>query len=373
MMKSGGNAKPGFVHGIELAQGFFQEAVSPVLQRHMRDLDYSAALIGTGSEVLGFDDSMSTDHHWGPRVMLFLHKPVFKARGRDIRDLLAKNLPHSFRGYSTNWSEPDPTDNGTQTLRNVTEGSVNHRIEMFTLNDFFEEYMGLNIGEPLQVTEWLSLPWQKLRSISAGKVFRDDLGLAAIRDRLRWYPYDVWLYVLASCWTRIGQEEHLMGRAGLVGDEMGSAIIASRLVRDIMRLAFLMERVYPPYAKWFGRAFAQLECAATLQPVLGDILSDSSWEERDVGLALAYRRLAEMHNALGITSCLSCEPSPFWGRPFTVIHGDRFAEALRNAIRDPIVKSIAEGRLIGNIDLVTDNTDLLEDPTRRRALLALYE
>jgi hypothetical protein len=218
-----------------------------------------------------------------------------------------------------------------------------------------------------------TLPSQKLRSISAGQVFRDDLGLTRIRDRLSWYPYDIWLYILASCWSRIGEEEHLMGRAGLVGDEVGSFIIASRLVRDVMRLAFLMERVYPPYSKWFGRAFSKLDCAPKLQSVLRDILNFPSWEERDGSLALAYRRLAEIHNSLGITSSMSCETSPFWGRPFTVIHGDRFTQAFQDAIRDQTVRSLAERRLIGNIDIISDNTTLLEDDSRRRALLALYE
>ena len=218
------NNKPVFIPGLELARGFYQEAVAPILERHAPDVEYSAALIGPGSEVLGFDDSMSADHHWGPRVMIFLRRAVLKARGQEIRDLLGKNLPHTFRGYSTNWTEPDPNDKGVQRLGNVAEGLVNHRIEMFTINGFFEQYMGLDVDKPLRAMDWLTLPWQKLRSISAGQVFRDDLDLARIRDRLGWYPHDVWLYVLASCWSRIGEEEHLMGRAGLVGDEMGSSI-----------------------------------------------------------------------------------------------------------------------------------------------------
>ena len=53
----------------------------------------------------------------------------------------------------------------------------------------------------------------------------------------------------------------MMGWAGFVGDEIGSALMGSRLVRDIMRLAFLMEREYIPYAKWFGTAFTQLNSA----------------------------------------------------------------------------------------------------------------
>ena len=55
------------------------------------------------------------------------------------------------------------------------------------------------------------------------------------------------------------------------------------------------------------------------------------------------------------------------------VWGDRFAEAIARRIEDPRVKSIAERRLFGNLDLLTDNTDLLEDPAVREALLSLYE
>lgn len=304
--------------------------------------------------------------------MLFLRPRDLETSGGKISAVLGDHLPFACRGYPTNWSGPDPADPGVQHLCPTCRYPINHRVELFTVTGFFEQYMGIDIDTPLSSADWLTLPHQKLRSVCAGRVFRDDLNLGAIRARLSWYPHDVWLYVLASCWSRIGEDEHLTGRAGLAGDDMGSSIIASRLVRDIMRLAFLMERTYPPYAKWFGTAFAQLQCAATLQPMLGAVLSASSWEERDGVLAAAYRRLAEMHNALGITPGLSCESSPFWGRPFRVVHGERFAEALRHAIRDETVKAIAGRRLIGNIDLVSDNTALLEDPQRRQALLPLY-
>ena len=366
--------KDGFIPGLELAERFFLEAVSPILQKHIPDLKYSAGLIGSGSEVLGFDDIMSTDHHWGPRVMLYLPDAIFDSHGDAIRDLLAENLPACFMGYPTNWSEPNPDDNGTQRPQTANSDSpINHRVDLFTLNGFFKPYLNIDIQERLSPADWLTLPGQKLRSISAGKIFHDDLGLEVIRDRFRWYPHDVWLYILASGWARIGQEEHLMGRAGYTGDEIGSAIIASRLVRDIMRLAFHMERTHPPYPKWFGRAFAQLNCASTLQPILLSIQHATTWMDRNTNLARAYNRLAEIHNALNITPTLPSKPSPFWTRPFTVIWGDRFADAIIKTITDPSIKSIAQKRLIGNIDLITDNTDLLQDPVRRRKLLMLYE
>jgi hypothetical protein len=40
--------------------------------RAIRRSPHAAALLDSGSEVLGFDDAMSTDHHWGPRVLLLL-------------------------------------------------------------------------------------------------------------------------------------------------------------------------------------------------------------------------------------------------------------------------------------------------------------
>jgi hypothetical protein len=100
-------------------------------------------------------------------------------------------------------------------------------------------------------------------ALTAGAVFHDPAGvLARRRATLRWYPDDVWRYVLAAGWQRIGQEEAFVGRAGAAGDGLGSAVLASRLVRDLIRLAFLIERRWAPYGKWLGRAFGELPAAA---------------------------------------------------------------------------------------------------------------
>jgi hypothetical protein len=372
-MKKVKTTHPKFIPGLKLAEDFFRDAVSPILKAHMSALEYSAALIGSGSDVLGFDDAMSMDHDWGPRAMLFLNLADFKDRKQEISGLLERHLPLTFKGHSTNWTSPDPNDGGTKQLQFVEKAPVNHRIELYAINSFFEQYLGIDLARSMQAKDWLILPWQKLRAITSGKVFRDDLRLDSVCQQFSGYPDDVWRYILASCWSRIGEEEHLTGRAGMAGDEIGSSIIASRLIRDLMRLAFLMERVYPPYPKWFGSAFRELQCAETLLPLIAGVLGATTWQKRDAALSPVYQALATMHNALEITPPLSSAPVPFFGRPFTVIQGARFSKALRDTIRDDTVKSIAEKRLIGNIDLVSDNTDLLEAPSRLTALRALYE
>lgn len=359
--------------GLILAEGFFREAVKPILESHYADLQYSAALIGGGSEVLEFDTEMSTDHHWGPRVMLFLSPVDFKTKRDAIRTVLSNELPRIYMGYPTSFSPPDPDDNGTQMLRPSTSGLINHRVEMYTLDGFFRGYIGVNINGKLEPIDWLTIPQQKLRSITAGRVFHDNLGLEEIRARFSWYPHDVWLYILASGWARIGQEEHLMGRAGFVNDETGSALIGSRLVRDIMRLVFLMEKKYPPYAKWFGTGFSQLKSAKKLTPILTNTLHAVSWQERESHLCLAYEISAKMHNALKITEPVSPEVSQFFSRPFKVIKGERFVQAITMNIKDPEIVSLIKRKPFGSIDLFSDNTDFLEDPSIRTALKSIYE
>jgi hypothetical protein len=362
-----------FISGLELSKRFYWEAVRPILHTDFPGLPHSAALVGSGSEVLGFDTEMSADHHWGPRVMLFLLPDGYERHKAAIHETLCHKLPHRFMGYPTNFTAPDPADNGTQVLQATDNGPVNHRVEMFTLPGFFMDYLGFDIAEEMKPADWLTFPEQKLRAITAGAVYHDGIDLKSLRQRFAYYPRDVWLYLLAAGWTRVAQEEHLMGRAGFVGDEIGSALIGSRLVRDVMRLCFLMERQYAPYPKWFGTAFMRLTCAGTLAPVLSDALGAETWQVRQERLVVAYEHLARMHNALGVTEPLADTVSPFFGRPFLVIWGERYAGAIVKRIQDPVVQRIARRQLIGSIDQFSDSTDLLSEPSWRSTLRALYE
>src|SRR5687767_13151606 len=108
---------PAFLPGLELSRLFYEEAVRPILDTAFPGLRYSAALIGDGSEVLGFDTEMSSDHDWGPRLVLFLKEEDYPDWKEAIYDALACQLPPIFRGYPTNFSPPDLNDNGTQTLQ----------------------------------------------------------------------------------------------------------------------------------------------------------------------------------------------------------------------------------------------------------------
>src|SRR4051812_29081596 len=260
---------------------------------------YAAAVIGSGSEVVGYDTPISTDHHWGPRVMLFLAEEDFGRYTGEITRVLGEKLPHTFHGNPTTFGPRAEIGGGL--LVPGGSGPVSHRVEVFTVRSFFREYLGFDPDREISAVDWLTFQEHKLLACTAGRVFHDGTGeLSRVRERLAYYPRDVWLYLLASQWERIGQDEAFVGRCGEVGDELGSRVIAARLVQQIMRLCFLMERKYAPYPKWFGSAFSRLECAPVLAAIFDGVLSTGSWREREGHLSEAYRVVAEMHNGLGI-------------------------------------------------------------------------
>jgi len=61
-----------WIPGLELSRGFYHDVVRPLLG----DVRHSAGLLGWGSDVLGYDTARSTDHGWGPRLLVFVDPGV---------------------------------------------------------------------------------------------------------------------------------------------------------------------------------------------------------------------------------------------------------------------------------------------------------
>lgn len=328
-------------------------------------LPYAAAVIGGGSEVLGFDDVISSDHDWSPHVTLFLNDDDYTQNSSAINQALSDALPPAFQGYPVSMK---------------TDGLAWHDgrcTEVQTMRNYILHYLNFDINNDITPLDWLIFPEDRLRSITAGAVYHDEIGLEALRYRFAYYPNDVWLYLMLAGWNRIGQEEHLMGRAGSAGDELGAAVIASRLVRDIMRLCFMMERQYAPYPKWFGTAFAKLKCAPKFATILREIQLAKTWKEREEHFAAAWECVSVIHNSLGITEPVQIEYSSFFGRPYRTssirCNGTSFFDATRAHIEDPNIRQLAFRGLFGSIDQVSDNTDVLDNTIWRGAMRELYD
>ena len=301
--------KPKFVPGLKLCEAFFHEAAQPIIRKAASDNQYSAALIGWGSDVLGYDDEYSMDHMWGPRFLLFLDEEILERQGTEIDTLLRAQLPTTFMGFATHF-ETSPKGDCLVMCKTVS-GPINHMIEFHSLRSFLQGYLGIAGVRSLTSRDWLNMEEHRLRAVTAGVVFHDGLGvLEPMRSSLHFYPDQVWYFLMKSRWREIAEKEAFVGRCGESGDEPGSRLIAARLAETIMRIAFLQERKYAPYSKWFGRAFRDLKCAKALATSLTRVLSAGAWKERDRSLADAYTFIGNAHNALGICAKILVRAAP---------------------------------------------------------------
>jgi hypothetical protein len=359
---------PPFIKGIKLCELFYQEAVRPILALRFPKLIYSAARLDYGSDVLGFDTPQSMDHDWGPKATLFLSEEDHNQYHEKIDSVLAEELPYEVHGYPTNFAD---NEDGTKRLEPISNGPIRHGVAVTTLRRFFEGYVGLDPTQGVSELDWLTIPQQRLRTIASGNVFHDGLNqLEPARRRLSWYPRDVWLYLMANAWRRIDQEEPFMGRCGDVGDELGSRIVGARLVSELMRLCFLIEKRYAPYYKWFGSAFSELGCSKELTPLFHKVYNSANWKEREERLTAAYLIVARMHNDFGITEPIEPKVSPFFNRPYLVLHSSRFVESIYGAIQSETVKSLPQH--VGAIWQFVDSTDVLTSIEKCKALTAIY-
>ncbi len=315
----------------------------PLLDEACPGLDYAAALLGAGSEVLGFDSPRSTDHDWGPRLQILTAAEA----SSELSGVLGSRLPESFRGYPVFFPAS----------KDYPDGLPRHWVEVATLHSFLQQMAGFDVTQAVSVSQWLATPTQRLAELTGGAVFHDGPGdLTLARARLAWYPDQVWRYVLACQWQRIAQEEAFPGRCAEAGDELGAAAVAGRLARDLMRLCLLMDRRYPPYSKWLGSAFARLPVAGAIGPALSAALAATDARAREQGLVRACELAAARHNELGLTDPISPRARPYFDRPFRVLDAGRFARALLASVTEPGLRR----RLpVGAVDQFIDNTDAL--------------
>jgi hypothetical protein len=294
----------------------------------------------------------------------------------DMDYVLRRHLPDEICGIPTSILGYGP-DSGA--LRRRKSGGVNHFITFQTVRGFLRAYLEWSGDSDPTVLEWLTFPEHRLAALRHSRVFHDGLGtLEAARERLVCYPDAVWRYLLAAQWARIGTEESYLGRAGAAGDELGSRFVAARLAHYLMRLGFLMERVFPPFTKWFARAFAELSCAAQLTPPLLRLQAAADLPSREAALCDCYRIAVSLHNRLGITEAVSPETVAFQRlRPYRVIHGELLSRAISQTITDPELRGLrgTDGfGLIGSIDQFVDGAIAVLDKGQRFARLrSLYE
>ena len=244
------------MNGLELAKAYYETYGAPMLHEQFAAVEdlIAVGLVGSGSECLGYDDAVSTDHDFEPGFCLFL--PGEDAVDRRTAFLLERayaRLPQEFGGFKRAKIAP--------------VGGSRHGV--IRTADFFTEKVGNPDGE-LTARDFLTLPEYALLEATNGAVFRDDLGaFTAIRQKLSYLPEDVRRKKLAGNLLIMAQAGQYNYNRCLLHGEVGAAQLAvTEFVRAVMNVVFLLNRRYQPYYKWSFRALRALPKL----PQLGDTL-----------------------------------------------------------------------------------------------------
>jgi len=340
------------VRGAELAAVLYRDAVLPVLDRYHPGLPHAAGRLGTGSDVLGLDDDVSRDHDWGLRLTLLV--PAGHVEGLDAA--LAAQLPEEVAGHPTRFATTgDPR--------------ARHRVEVTTVDDLARAHLGLAAQAPWDALDWLSLTGQAVLEVGAGAVVADSAGeLTRLRERLAWYPDDVWRHVVACDWVRLQQELPFVRRTAERGDDLGSRLLTARLARVAVHLGFLLERRWPPYAKWTGTLFDRLPRAAAVGPLLSAAVRAEHGPEREAALVAALEDLLGVQRAAGLPAPARAT-EPFHDRSSRGVSGE-VVTRLRAGLGDPQLRALPPG--VGSVEQCVDDVDVLVAAGRRGAVVRAW-
>lgn len=167
--------------GLDLSRRYYETVVVPIIVKALPQLRYAAARLGDGSKVLGYDTEMSADHNYGPTVQIFLDPAAFP-RADALMVALDEHLPERFEDWTVRFESMGHQVRADGWL------TSDHGVEVMTLEALVHRQFGVGLG-PWSNTDWLGFPQQRLLTLTAGAVFRDDGGhLARLRQQLDYFP-----------------------------------------------------------------------------------------------------------------------------------------------------------------------------------------
>lgn len=261
------------MNGLELAKRFYLEYGKPMIEKEFGSVANRIAvgLAGEGSECLGYDDLLSTDHDFEPGFCLWITKEDEAKFGHSLSRAY-EALPKEFCGFRRNPIAP--------------VGGNRHGV--MTIEDFYLRFLGTTTY-PLSIRDWLYLPSSSLLCACNGAVFRDDLGVfSKIRKELQQgYPEDIRRKKIAAHSIFMVQSGLYNYQRCIKRKEFGAAQLAIfSFVRHGISTAYLLNRRYEPFYKWAYRGFDEFSCCKEIGDSLA-ALSQLGNQEEEVDAKIA--------------------------------------------------------------------------------------
>jgi len=278
------------IKGLELSKQYYEEFGLPMLEESFSDVKdrIAVGLVGEGSECLGYDDDVSTDHDFEPGFCLFITKEDEREFGFKLERAYSK-LPKEYKGFQ----------------RPLMSPAGGNRRGVIVIDDFYNRFLGTGSFENTKsslddMSFWLYTEPAMLLSASNGEVWKDDLGMfSEIRNVLNsGYPEDIRIKKLAAHLSLAGQAGQYNYSRCLEHGEIGAAQLATNeFVKHLISAVYLLNNKYEPFYKWAYKGMVEL----TVLSEMANILTDYSQLGNDIVSATKKNNLSEDIATLIIT------------------------------------------------------------------------
>lgn len=235
------------ITGLELCRRYYEEYGKPMIAEKFPAYEgcIAVGLVGKGSDCFGFDDTLSADHDFGPRFIMWVTKEVYGQIGKELQEAY-EQLPDSYMG-----------------VKRIETFHGKDRAGVMMIEEFYKNTLGYDLIGELNACEeaeslnsikyWLAIQDHALAAAVNGAVFRDDEGIfTKYRNRLlEYYPKAAWYRKIAQACALFSQNgqynlPRMRRRGQLVSAEMAKA----ECMKQAMKLNYLLNRSYSPHDKW---------------------------------------------------------------------------------------------------------------------------
>ena len=240
------------------------------------------ALVGVGSECLGFDDEISEDHDFSSRCQLFLDDPDYKTYKSDLES--------SLKIFCKD-------------LESLTSNLKDVNVEIMPISNFYKYYTLFENG-PKTESEYRKVPMDLLCVATNGKVFLDNLGkFSEIRNRLlNFYPEDIRLKKIAFQLNKMAQSgQYNYSRMIKRGDTVAANIAQGEFVKHYLEFVHLLNKKYMPFYKWSYRNACSLEILGNFTQENLKKLSEASIYEKESIIEEICSTVVNTLNKLGLS------------------------------------------------------------------------
>ena len=220
--------------GLKLCESYFKEYEDGLKEILKGDYKYvSVGLCGQGSECFGFDDELSADHDFGPGFCIFLGDEMYEKYAEALNKYYDA-LPKEYMGYER-----------------ITSAHGDGRVGVIRTEDFYYKNLGIDVG-PISNLQWYGLSEERLAMVTNGEIFHEgDDEFMQMRERLSFFPEDVFLKKLSSRFAAISQSGQYNYKRCFVRNDMVSSYFAlSLFMQNVISSIYLLRGRYMPFYKW---------------------------------------------------------------------------------------------------------------------------